>query len=886
MSIETNLTIENVFNQPNSHTILKQLIKQHYDLQIEQFNPDVNAGHLIKAKSDFIDQVLSLCWTHFLKQHATDLSLIATGGYGRKELFPNSDIDILILLKTSDTSNFQEHLSFFSNFLWDIGLKPGQSVRTIPESIQSANDDQTIMTSLIESRLICGDPLLFTDLQQQINPIETWSSDKFFAAKMAEQEQRYSKYHDTAYNLEPNIKEGPGGLRDLQNIAWVFKHHYNSSSLKKLIKFGFFSEDEYQELIACRNILWRIRFALHILTNRGEDRLVFDYQRDLANQFGFLDIHNNPDVEQFMQYYFKTVIELERMNEMLLQLFSEKLIDSEETKQLNPNNEHFVSVNGYLEAKDINTFNKHPYALLELFKLLQQHTSLKGVRASTIRLIRKSLHLIDDDFRNSALANKLFLSIFKSPRGITHQFRRMNRYGILAAYLPSFANIVARMQYDLFHIYTVDAHTLFVLRNLRRFSLEKHRDELPFCHSVFLRIPEPEILYITALFHDIAKGMGGDHSELGADIVQKFCIQHNISKRNSKLITWLVRNHLIMSMTAQRKDINDPDVIHKFALHVGSIEYLNHLYLFTVADIRATNPSLWNSWKDSLLLELYTHTHSALHRGLQNPIARSERLYENKQEAKEELIGLGISESTIQNTWKQISDSYFLRYSADEIAWHTIAIASTTKDSLPLVILRPQNQRGSVEIFIYTKNEDKIFSLSADTLDHLGLTILDARIITITLTTTEQYVLNSFQVLEQSGEAITDLDRELSICQTLHKNLHSFKANGNINIHRESRQAKHFPIRTKIYFHKDPLSRYTIIELTTTDHAGLLALIGQAFIELGVQLHDAKITTIGSRVEDMFYVTDQQLRPIDNKDKLEEIRSRLISILDDKIENT
>ena len=882
MNTHPHLNPNTIFSQENSHTLLKQIITEKYDEQSQKFNPQLDVGQLLVENSVFIDDILTLCWNHFLKQHVTQLCLIATGGYGRNELFPNSDIDILILLDSSDIKPLQDNLSDFSNFLWDIGLKPGQSVRTIAECIQTAAEDQTIMTNLIETRLISGNQVLFTDLNQQISETDSWSSADFFAAKMQEQEQRYTKYHETAYNLEPNIKEGPGGLRDLQNIAWVFKHHYKSSTLRELIKYGFFSAAEYNELIASRDILWRIRFALHTLTNRNEDRLAFDYQRELASQFGFVDTDNNPDVEQFMQYYFKTVTELERTNEILLQLFNEKLINPDQPKRLQPENDHFISINGYLEAKNSDIFSTHPLALLEIFPLLQHHISLKGVTASTIRLIRKNLYLIDDDFRNNPAAKKIFISILKSPRGITHQFRRMNRYGILAAYLPAFSNIVARMQYDLFHIYTVDAHTLFVLRNLRRFSLEKHDNELPFCNTVFLRITKPEILYIAALFHDIAKGMGGDHSVLGEKIAQQFCTQHNLSKRDSKLITWLVRNHLVMSMTAQRKDISDPDVIHKFALKVGSIEYLNHLYLFTVADIRATNPSLWNSWKDSLLLELYTSTHSALHRGLQNPIARSERLYENKQEAKEELIGLGISESTINKTWNQIDDDYFLRYSAEETAWHTIAIASTTKDELPLVIIRPQNQRGSVEIFVYTKNENNIFSLSADTLDNLGLTILDARIVTVSLSTTEQYVLNSFQVLEQSGEPIEDLDWEIHICRTLRNNLSTQNVKEQSNILRQSRQAKHFPITNKIRFHKDPLSRYTIVEIITTDHAGLLASIGRAFIDLDVQLHDAKITTIGSRVEDMFSITDQQFRPITDEKRLANIQNVLLSILEDK----
>ncbi len=879
MNTNFSLNPNDIFSDDKPYIKLKHIIAEKKAEQSQKFDPQHNVGDLLIGNSAFVDDILILGWNHFLKQHSTQLCLLATGGYGRNELFPNSDIDILILLKDTNTHAFQDSLSSFSNFLWDIGLKPGQSVRTIPECIQAAKEDQTIMTNLLEIRLISGNSTLFSDLSVQVSQAKLWSSADYFSAKMQEQEKRYAKYHETAYNLEPNIKEGPGGLRDLQNIAWVFKHHYKSTSLKELIMYGYFSATEYNELNACRDILWRIRYALHLLTKKSQDQLAFDYQRELAKQFNFIDTDDRPDVEQFMQYYFRTVSKLERTNEILLQLFNEQLIDTASIKQLVPTNDHFYSINGYIEVKETDTFNKHPLALLEIFTLLQRHKSLKGVRANTIRLIRKNLPLIDDNFRNDPIAINLFLAILKAPRGITHQLRRMNRYGILSAYLPNFSNIVGRMQYDLFHIYTVDAHTLFVLRNLRRLSIEKHQNELPFCNSVFLRIKKPELLYITALFHDIAKGMGGDHSVLGEEMAQQFCSQHKLSKHDSKLVTWLVRNHLVMSMTAQRKDISDPDVIHKFALQVGSIENLNHLYLFTVADIRATNPSLWNSWKDSLLFELYTHTHSALRRGLQNPIERSERLYENKQEAKDELIGRGISEATIQKTWNKINDDYFLRYSADEITWHTIAIAATKEDDLPLVILRPQNQRGSVEIFIYTKNENKIFSLSADTFDSLGLTILDARIITISLTTTEQYVLNSFQVLEQCGEPITDLDRELYICKTLNENLKNLEVSKHCNILRQSRQAKHFPITTRINFHKDPLSRYTIIELITTDRTGLLALIGSAFNDLNIQLHDAKITTIGSRAEDMFYVTDFDLNPITDDAELERIRENLFLIL-------
>jgi len=856
----------------------KQLLRQK-DAQLEQkFDPHNPVSELLKERSDFIDEILSCCWQRFLGEHAPQISLIAVGGYGRRELFPYSDIDIVVLLDSDDTSPYRDALADFSTFLWDMGLKPGQSVRTVQECIDAALDDQTIMTSLMEIRLIIGCPSLYEKLKLQTAPDKIWSSDRFFMAKMEEQQQRYAKAHDTAYNLEPNIKEGPGGLRDMQVIAWVFKRHYNSSTLKELIKYSFLPESEYSELMAARDVLWRIRYALHLLTHRGEDRLIFDYQRDLARQFGFggEDQHYNQDVEQFMQFYFKTVQGLERLNEMLLQLFNERFICGETGCKPVPISNRFVAVNGYLEAIDEQLFEQQPLALLEVFLILQKNRLLKGIRATTIRLIRKNLHKIDDAFRENKMANRLFIELLRQPCGITTQLRRMNRYGVLAAYLPCFANIVARMQYDLFHIYTVDEHTLFVIRNLRRFSIDAHYDELPFCHSIFLLIPKPELLYIAALFQDIAKGRNGDHSAIGEEIARQFCIQHELSAHDTKLVAWLVRNHLIMSMTAQRKDIGDADIIHEFAQHVGSIEYLNYLYLLTVADIRATNPELWNSWKDALLKELYTATHCALRKGLKNPVALADRLLENKKEAKDELLKFGIAESAVDALWQQASDDYFLRYSPDEIAWQTAAIVSSSIADLPLVLLRPHTQRGSAEVFVYTKNKGPVFSLSTATLDQLGLTILDARI----MTTLDDYVLNSFQVLEQSGEPINDQCREDHIRTALRNNLLQQKVKKHKNIHRQSRQAKHFPIPTSIKFHADPLNRHTIIELVTTDHAGLLSKIGRAFIRQNINLHSAKITTIGSRAEDMFYITDQQNQPINDTVKQNRICEEMLNALE------
>ncbi len=866
-----------LFAQKDSLKQFKHLIKQK-DLELKlQFDPQQSVSTLLKEKSDFIDLILSCCWEHFLGDYATQLSLCAVGGYGRRELFPHSDIDIVILLDSCDTAPYETALSDLFTFLWDIGFKPGHSVRTIDECVSAAQDDQTIMTSLTEISLIAGQPALYEALKLRITPDNIWPSDQFFAAKMEEQRLRHAKFHDTAYNLEPNIKEGPGGLRDMQSIAWVFKRQYNSSTLKELIKYDFLPEAEYTELIAARDVLWRIRYALHLLTNRAEDRLIFDYQRDLARQFGFISEQPNQDVEEFMQFYFKTLLSIERLNEILLQLFNERFIASNLVSQTTTINDDFIAINGYLQATNNQLFEQRPLALLEVFLILQLNPNLLGIRATTIRLIRKNLPLIDDSFRSNKSANQLFIEIFRRAHGLTHELRRMNRYGVLAAYLPSFANIIARMQYDLFHIYTVDEHTLFLIRNLRRFSLEAHSNEFPLCNSVFKLIAKPELLYIAGLFHDIAKGQNGDHSKLGENIARDFCLQHKLSSHDTNLIAWLVRIHLLMSVTAQRKDISDPDVIHEFAQKVGSVEYLNHLYLLTVADIRATNPELWNDWKDSLLKELYLATHTALRHGLQNPSALEDRLLENKQEAQEKLTNLGLSIDLINNVWQHTTDDYFLRYSAEEIAWHTLAISSVNEADLPLVLLSPQTQHGSADVFIYTKDIGPIFSISTATFDQLGLTILDARI----MTTQNNYALNSFQVLEQSGEPINESYRASHICSALQQNLLDGEVKGHVNIHRQSksRQAQHFPIATSIKFITDPLNRHTLIELITTDHAGLLAKIGSAFIKQQVNLLNAKITTIGSRAEDMFYITDQNLQPITDPEQQAKIREELLTSL-------
>ncbi len=807
-----------------------------------------------------MDALLKDCWRRCLGESAGQASLVAVGGYGRCELHPHSDIDLLVLVPDEISPSLETSLGALFTFLWDIGLKPGHSVRTIAQCEEEAAKDQTVVTNLMDARWISGDTALFKIMQTRIGPDRIWPSHAFFQAKLKEQAARHAKYHDTAYNLEPNLKEGPGGLRDIQTIAWVVKRHFNAATLHELVDQGYLTEDEYQELQHDRNTLWRIRFALHLLAGRLEDRILFDYQRTLAEWCGYRGEGNAP-VETFMQAYFRTVQSVQRLSEMLLQLLEETLCPDFRTE---PRilDAHFQVVNQHLEIRQPDGFAQYPLGLLEIFLHLTHYPELKGIRAHTIRAIRQNLHRIDQNFRSDPRACRLFLEILRQPSGITHQFRRMNRYGILAAYLPEFARIVGRMQYDLFHAYTVDEHVLFVVRNLRRLALPEFRHELPLASDVFPLIAKPELLYLAGLYHDIGKGQGGDHSVIGEQLARDFCQRHGLPEHDTRLVCWLVRNHLLMSLTAQRKDISDPEVVREFAYQVGSEERLNYLYLLTVADIRGTNPTLWNAWRDSLLRELYLATRDQLRYGLESPDA-SARVAEAKRDARALLLRLGLDDASIEQVFCHFSDAYFLRCQPEECAWQTLAIAATSEENLPLVLLRPQNQRGSAEVFVYMRDRDAIFAQTAALLDQLGLTVLAARL----ETTQDGYVVNSFLVLEQSGQPIRELTREQQIVTRIQRCLKDPKPPCFAIERRPSRRLKHFSIPTQVNFHPDPKHRRTMLELIAADRPGLLARVGEVFERQHLRLHEARIATLGNRAEDIFFLTDHEGQPLASEER-------------------
>ncbi len=854
----------------------KNCLKQSEQQLKQAFENDIEADVLVNQHAKTIDTVLQQAWKHFLGSNTDEISpsLIAVGGYGRAELHPNSDIDLMILLPCEDDSQWHDALTQFLTFLWDIGLEVGHSVRTLADCVEQATDDITIATNLMEARLLTGSQSMFEKMREQTGPKHIWPSIDFFCAKWKEQIARHDKYDDTANKLEPNIKEAPGGLRDIQMIGWVAKRHFGVETLNGLIAEGFLTEDECERLLQHQNFLWKVRMALHFLTSRREDRLLFDFQRDLATQFNYVDDAQQLGVEKFMKQYYRTVGELSRLNEMLLQLFQEEILYKHESEAPIAINERFQSRKGFIEIIHEKIFSEKPSVLLEVFLLLEQNPQLKGVRAETIRLIRSNRHRINDDFRNSDECRKIFMEIIRQPQGITHEFRRMHRYGILGAYIPLFENVTGQMQYDLFHVYTVDEHTLFVVRNLRRFTVEEFSHEFPHCSQVINELEKPEVLYLAGLFHDIAKGRGGDHSELGADDAFKFCQHHYMSSYDSSVVAWLVRTHLAMSRVSQREDINDPDVINNFADIVGNKERLDMLYLLTVADMRATSPHVWNSWKGALLKNLYNYTLKSLRKKL-NSIDNAALTLDIQQKASDELAKQNVNSDEINALWKTLNDDYFLRYSIKEIVSHCLAILPLSKKDLPLIIIRDAMGHGGTEVFIHTKADNTIFALVTSILEQKGVDIADARIIR----SSNGYSFDSYIILDHEGNKITSEETQQDLQETIHREL-SKKEPSNYEISRlPPRQLRHFSMNTSVQFDTDARNQHTIMEVITADRAGLLASIGKVLNDNKLQLHNARISTFGARAEDLFYITDENGQLLDVIAK-EIVRNTVINLLD------
>ncbi len=853
--------------------IFKQVLKDGDAILNRQFESGIEITRLLYDRAFLVDQILLKAWNVNITND--ELSLVAVGGYGRGELYPGSDVDLMIIQPAKIKTETQSEIESFIRFLWDIGLEVGHSVRTVKDCIREAKSDITVATNIMESRLLIGRDDLYTSMKNQTAPNKIWKTRKFFESKHAEQIERHQRFNDTDHNLESNIKEGPGGLRDIQMIYWVAMRHFNVNKLEDLVDHQFLTREEFEILNSGHNFLSKVRYALHYLTGRREDRLLFDFQRKVAEKFGYTS-QDNSAIENFMRRYYSTISELSRLNEMLLQHFEEVIIYANRKEKIVTLNKRFQIRNNFLEVTHENTFKRYPFALLELFLIKQQKPNIAGVRASTIRKIRESLELIDDDFRNDIRNKSLFMEIIRQPRRVGHELRRMHRYGVLGAYLPEFSAIEGLMQFDLFHVYTVDEHILSVVQKMRNFTMDTNREKFPLACQIMQELPKQEILYLAGLFHDIAKGRGGDHSELGQQDALYFCRNHQLSEFDSRMVAWLVENHLLMSKTSQREDISDPEVVNRFAGIVGDEMHLNYLYVMTVADINGTNPKLWNNWKAALMVDLYKNTQRALRRGLENPIDKEERIEEQKSEAVKLLGNRFKSPDEIFQFWSELGEDYFIQHSPDEIAWHTKSTARISDDKLPLILIREMTDRGASEIFIYMHDHDNIFSRAVKSLGQLNLNILDARVIT----SSNGYTLDTFIVLEENGEAISGKDRKDQIISTIKKHLTIFDKPINTARRFNSRKLKHFPIETRVIFSQDEDNHRTIMEVIASDRPGFLAAIGTALEKSNTRILGAKIATYGERIEDIFFIHNKDNEMITDEADFNLLKNEIFNALD------
>lgn len=826
--------------------VFKEELKKAQNEAIEAFKTEHKAEQLLQSLCKNVDYTLEKIWKHF--ELPKECSLIAVGGYGRGELFPYSDVDVLILLNQTPDAGLQQKLENLVQLLWDIGLDIGHSIRTTDECLSEAQADITVQTSLLEARLICGSRKLFTQLQERY--AEAMNPQKFFQEKLLELQQRHVKYEDTPYSLEPNCKESPGGLRDLQVILWVAKAARLGNSWRELAERGLITDTEARQLKRNERAFKDIRIRLHIQAGRREDRLVFDIQTPIAETFGFKNTESRRASEYLMQRYYWAAKAVTQLNQILLQNIEAVLFPQPSVPR--PLNDYFNEVNGFVDIAHDDTFSNHPGAILEVFLVLAQHRDLKGMTARTLRALWHARLLMDAEFRHDIFNRATFLKILQSPQGITHALRRMNQMSILGRYLPNFRRIVGQMQHDLFHAYTVDQHILMVVRNLRRFTMPEHAHEYPFCSQLMANFNQPWVLYAAALFHDIAKGRGGDHSVLGMADARKFCYEHGLSKANTELVVFLVQNHLTMSHVAQKQDLSDPDVVRNFAGLVGDERHLTALYLLTVCDIRGTSPKVWNAWKGKLLEDLYKMTLRVL--GGEAP-SKDRELVKRQEEALKALRLVGIAPDAHLAFWEQLDVAYFLRHDAADIAWQTRVLHDRINATEPVVKCRLSPIGEGLQVSVYVKDQPDLFARICNYFDGKNFGILDAKIHTCK----NGYALDTFLVIEptfanQYRDIINLIEHELA--DTLARQTPLSAPNRG----RLSRMSRNFPVTPTVDLRPDDKAQYYLLSITANDRNGLLYSIATVLTKYRINLHTAKVMTLGERVEDVFIVDGPALK--------------------------
>jgi [protein-PII] uridylyltransferase len=807
---------------------------------------DASPQRLLRAHSRLIDRTLQGLWREL--RPAADAALVATGGYGRGELFPASDIDVLVLLGAEPGTEVRARLERLVGTFWDIGLEVGHSVRTVPGCVEAAAADITVQTALLEARFLAGNRPLFRELCRVVG--EGVDSQAFLKGKGLEQEQRHAKHQDTAYALEPNLKEAPGGLRDLQTIQWVARACGLGWRWRDLAQHGLLLPGEAAQLTRHERRLQDLRIRLHYLAGRREDRIVFDYQTLLAEQCGYRGAPSRRPSEQLMQRYYTTAKAVSQLNSILLQNLEARLAGEPAADPI-ALNERFQVRGERLEAVGEDLFEREPRAVLESFVLLQQHQALRGMTAATLRALWRARPRVNARLRRDPVARLLFLHFLQQPRGIVHGFRRMNEYGILGRYLPEFGRIVGQMQHDLFHVYTVDQHILNVVRNLRRFTMPEFAHEFPLCSQLMSGFQRRWLLYVAALYHDIAKGRGGDHSELGTRDVRAFCRRHGLSAEDTELAAFLVEQHLGMSGTAQKQDVHDPEVVQAFARRVGSERRLVALYLLTVADIRGTSPRVWNAWKAKLLEDLFRAARRVL---TGDALPLDAALAEKQAEAARLLRLYALSDDVKERFWAQLDTPYFLRHDAQEIAWQTRNLHYRVEAAAPVVKARLAPIGEGLQVMIYVRDRAGLFARLCGYFERMGFNIAEAKI----HTTRHGYALDTFLVMGQ-GPGAHYRDMLMQIEKELADELQSDAPLPPPRGGRLSRRARHFPVSPVVDLRPDERGAYQVLSLVASDRPGLLYGVARTLAQHGVSVHTAKINTLGDRAEDVLLVSGEAL---------------------------
>jgi len=839
-----------------------------------RFDAGESVEALLAARSRDVDAIVVEAWLRACGDHAVSerdaLHLFATGGYARQELFPYSDIDLLVLAADRPPDAVQQAaLSRFFALLWDAKLKTGHAVRTPDECTAAAAADITVVTALMEARLLHGDPVSIERLRSAIAPPAVWPAADYFAGKRDEQRRRHARFNDTAHNLEPNIKDGPGGLRDLQTLRWMAHRVLGVAELAALVPLGQLGVDENAALEREWRSLARLRYALHLVAGRAEERLLFDHQRTLAARLGYVDERrDNLAVEQLMQDFFRSAAIVLRINERLLQRFEEQLEGRFEPVALSvdPQERDFVALHGYLAFADAAA--PDATRCMRLFTAWAAHPELRGLHSESARRLAEALPRFPSYTEASAELRAQFIALLRRPDAVA-TLTRMARLGVLSRYLPSFGKVSGRMQYDLFHVFTVDQHTLAVLRHMDGFASGAEAERFAHAQTVWPRLRKPELLLLAGLFHDIAKGRGGDHAELGADDARDFCAVHGLPEADTDLVAWLVREHLVMSVTGQKQDIADPAVINRFAERVADRERLDYLYLLTCADIAGTSPKLWNTWKDRLFADLYAATRFALRRGLEHPVHAAERIEETRADAMALLHVEEFDAATIEQVWQRLPDEVFLRYRASQIAWQTAAIIAHADAEDALIAVRALDSSGLLEVFVHARDRDGLFAAAVATLDRLGLGILEAR----ALPTRDGCVFDSFQVLPTQPERAPKVEQVVQSLRTALRNPDAV---------RPTRRAlpsrlRHFNIAPRVEF--STAGAFTRMTLVAGDRPGLLADVAQVLRAQRLRVHDARIATFGERVEDFFVISDASDNALDETAQ-QALRDALIVYID------